>query len=60
MTNRDKALLDGVRKMEEDAPRVGLCAKPFTVLREEIERIIAERDALQEELSKRGDYNAVG
>ena len=48
MTNRDKALLDGVRMMAADAPRVGLCAKPFEVLCEEIERIIAERDALQE------------
>ena len=46
MTKNDQALLDAVKQMEEEAPSVGLCGFAFKVLREEIEKIIAERDAL--------------
>ncbi len=46
MNEREKTVLDGVKQMEEQAPGVGLCAMPFRVIWEEMERIIAERDGL--------------
>lgn len=48
MTEKDRALLSGVDEMIEQAPSVGLCAFPFKILREEIENLISERDALAE------------
>ena len=48
MSDRERALLDGIRQMEEQAPGVGLCSYPFKVVRREVERIIEERDALEE------------
>lgn len=44
----DKELLSGLDEMIEQAPTVGLCSYPFKVVREEVERIIHERDALEE------------
>ena len=49
MKNNEQALLDAVREMETEAPGVGLCGFVFKVLREEVEKIIAERDALEAE-----------
>lgn len=46
MTEREKTVLDGLKQMEADAPSVGLCATPFRVIREELERVYAERDGL--------------
>ena len=46
MTEREKQLLEGVKRMEDEAPSVGLCAAPFRVIGEELERVYAERDAL--------------
>lgn len=46
MTEKDKTLLAGVDEMITQAPEVGLCAMPFKILRDEIERLISERDAL--------------
>ena len=48
MSDKDRALLDGIRAMAEQAPGVGLCAYPFKVVRQEVERLIEERDALAE------------
>lgn len=48
MSDKDRALLDGIREMEEQAPGVGLCSYPFKVVRREVERIIEERNALEE------------
>lgn len=48
MNDRDRALLDGIMEMEEQAPGVGLCSYPFKVVRQEVERIIEERNALEE------------
>ena len=48
MSDKDRALLDGIREMEEQAPTVGLCAYPFKVVRQGVERLIEERDALAE------------
>ena len=48
MRDKDRALLDGIREMEEQAPGVGLCAYPFKVVRQEVERLIEERNALEE------------
>ena len=47
MTDSDRNLIYCVKQMEEEAPGVGLCSFPFKILREEIECLIAERDALQ-------------
>lgn len=47
MNEREKTVLDGLKQMEDDAPSVGLCATPFRVIREELERVYAERDSLQ-------------
>lgn len=46
MNEREKTVLDGLKQMEADAPSVGLCATPFRVILEEMERIIEERDGL--------------
>ena len=46
MNEKEKAVLDGLKQMEEDAPSVGLCATPFRLIREEMERLVGERDAL--------------
>lgn len=46
MNEREKTMLDGLKQMEDDAPSVGLCATPFRLIREEMERIIVERDGL--------------
>lgn len=46
MTEREQAVIDGIRDMERDATGVGLCPIAFSTIREEMERIIAERDAL--------------
>lgn len=48
MTKNDQALLDGVKQMEEEAPSVGLCGFPFRILREEIAKLIEERDSLKD------------
>ncbi len=45
MTEKEKQLLDGVKQMEKEAPSVGLCAAPFQAIREELERVYAERDS---------------
>lgn len=47
MNEREKTMMDGLKQMESDAPSVGLCATPFRVIREELERVYAERDSLQ-------------
>lgn len=46
MNEREKIILDSLKQMEADAPSVGLCATPFRVILEEMERIIGERDGL--------------
>ena len=46
MNEREKTILDSLKQMEAEAPRVGLCATPFRVILEEMERIIEERDGL--------------
>ncbi|MBR7150423.1 MAG: hypothetical protein IKD01_05350 [Oscillospiraceae bacterium] len=46
MTEREKTVLDGLKQMEAEAPSVGLCVTPFRVIREELERVYAERDGL--------------
>jgi hypothetical protein len=50
MTEREQAVIDGIRDMERDATGVGLCPMAFKTLREEMERVIGERDALMESL----------
>jgi hypothetical protein len=47
MTDKDRQLLDSVKQMEEQAPEVGLCGFPFKILHDEIAKLIAERDALE-------------
>jgi hypothetical protein len=47
MSDKEQALLDAVKEMEDQAPGVGLCAMPFRVIREELEQVYAERDSLQ-------------
>lgn len=48
MSEKDQALLDAVKEMEDQAPSVGLCGFPFKILREEIAKLIDERDALKD------------
>ena len=46
MTDREKAVIDGISDMEKNAQKIGLCPIAFQTLREEMERVIGERDAL--------------
>lgn len=46
MTEKEKQMLDGVKQMEKEAPSIGLCAMPFHAIREELERVYAERDEM--------------
>ena len=46
MRKKDQELLDGINEMVEQAPSVGLCAFPFKILRDGIQSLIDERDAL--------------
>lgn len=50
MSEHEKQIIAGVREMAQDAPKVGLCSLPFKILADEIERIIAEREALRQEI----------
>ena len=47
MRDKDKVLLAGILEMEEQAPSVGLCSYPFKVLRQAVEELIEERNALE-------------
>lgn len=55
-TKRDAAqeLLNDLREMEEEARNVGLCTLGFKILRQMVEEVIAERDALAMLLHERG------
>ena len=44
MTRDESELLDNIKKMEDDAPNVGLCSLPFKILRAQVTQIIAEKD----------------
>lgn len=46
MTYDEQTLLDSLSQMECEAPNVGLCSMPFRVIREEVQKIIVERDNL--------------
>lgn len=48
MREREHELLAGLERMEADASQIGLCPAPFRVLREELMRIIGERDGMAE------------
>lgn len=48
MSERDRELINGLRRMADEAPSVGLCRQPFDLICSEVERIIEERDALEE------------
>lgn len=52
MSEHEKQIIAGVREMAQDAPKVGLCSLPFKILADEIERIIAEREALRQEIAE--------
>lgn len=42
--NRDQAVLDALDKNIKLAPRLGICAETFAVLKEEFLRVMQERD----------------
>ena len=44
MKHEDKAVLDGLKSMGKEAAEIGLCAMPFAVLYDYVERLINERD----------------
>lgn len=46
MTRDERNLLDSIKAMEQDAPNVGLCSMPFTVLYTQVAQIIEEKDQL--------------
>ena len=48
MSERERELINGLRRMAEEAPSVGLCRRPFDLICSEVERIIEERDAFEE------------
>lgn len=46
MTEYEQQLISSIRDMEKQAPSVGLCAIAFSTIREQFQRVIAERDDL--------------
>lgn len=57
MTRDESELLDNIKKMEDDAPNVGLCSLPFKILRAQVAQIIAEKDEL---LRTEADIKRIG
>lgn len=45
MNEKDKELLASIDQMIEDAPKLGLCSISFRTLKDEVERLIGERNA---------------
>lgn len=52
MREREHELLEGLERMEADAARIGLCPAPFRLVREELMRIIGERDGMADAAQK--------
>jgi hypothetical protein len=45
MNEKDKELLASIDQMITDAPKLGLCSVSFRTLKDEVKRLIEERDA---------------
>lgn len=56
MRANEAELLRGVEQMESDAVSIGLCPAPFKFIREEIERLILERDNLDDIVDRLVQY----
>ena len=50
MREKDKELLEAIDAMAAQAPELGICSLPFKILRDEVGKLIAERDELRDAL----------
>lgn len=54
MTEHEREILASIGEMAEQANGVGLCKLPFLVLREEVEKIIVEKNEIK---NMKGDHD---